>query len=776
LRSWFRNSPRVASNDLNGDGKQDLVVNDGADVSIYLGNGDGTFTAGASYSTIEDVGYVTITDLDGDGNADVYIGLANGGYFAGDQFNFGSSYVLMGNGDGTLSGAPSVPFMYNGSNIADLNNDGVLDGVGLTANEITGTAFFTSYLGNKNGTFTEKSTLQISPATVNGQLCYFGGVDSYALGDVNGDGFADIVYIVPDCNSGGFYVATGKGDGTFNAPVFIQSTISGPGININSIQVADFNHDGKADITYLYSTVGTDGTATNEGFAVQLGNGNSTFQPPLVTQTSSTPGTQVATPFSQISAIGDVNGDGFPDLFVVESIPPICTPQGCGPVTGYTFQLYLGNGDGTFKSPYTMPTNPGLTSGLQNPYSQVVIADMNGDGHPDVVALDPISAGGLAIYLGNGTGTFATPSFINAGGSGVAVADFNGDGKLDVAVMGGEFSGIYLGNGDGTLQSLPDSNGYPQPSQSILFNDFFDPAITADFNHDGKPDILFGNTLLLSPSAAVTTPTLAATMTQLTATPTTASAGTTIAFKASVSETAGTSTPTGTVTFSDGTTSIGTANLASGVATFSTASLSVGTHNITAAYGGDTTNATSSSSAVVVTIAAAVAPDFSIALSPSSGSVSQGSSVTSTLTVTSSGGFNQAVNFTCSGLPANATCTFSPASVTPNGTSSPTSMLTITTNVTAASLSTKLLRTPEGAPSLGMLAGGGSLVLLLLRRRRLRRLQMSLAAAFLLTFAAIGCSHGNSMTTTTPTGTSQTTVTATAGSTVHTATYGLTVQ
>jgi hypothetical protein len=403
---------------------------------------------------------------------------------------------------------------------------------------------------------------------------------------------------------------------------------------------------------------------------------------------------------------------------------------------------------------------------------------MNGDGHLDVVAAQPVSVGGIEIYLGNGNGTFAAPADLNIAASGIAVADFNGDGKLDVAILGDGGAGICLGNGDGTLQSVTNNYGYPAPSQTILFEDFFYPAFTADFNHDGKPDILFGNTLLLSPGAAVTTPTLAATTTQLSAAPTTATTGTTINFTATVSETTGSATPTGTVTFSDGSTAIGSGSLTSGVATFSTATLTVGSHSITAAYGGDTANAESSSTTVTVTVTAATTPDFSVGLSPASGSLSQGGSVSSTLTLTPVGGFNQATTFTCSGLPAYSSCSFSPASVTPNGTSASTSTLTISTDVRTAAVDATPLHRRGETTSLAMLAGGASLGLLLLRRRRkglgLPWL-MGLAIALLLSSAAIGCGHV-ATTSKTPAGTSQITVTATAGSTVHTAIYTLTVQ
>jgi len=134
----------------------------------------------------------------------------------------------------------------------------------------------------------------------------------------------------------------------------------------------------------------------------------------------------------------------------------------------------------------------------------------------------------------------------------------------------------------------------------------------------------------------------------------------------------------------NGTTSLGTGTLnGTGTATYSTTTLSVGTDSITAQYGGNATFAGSTSAAVSVIVGT---PAFTLSLSPSSISVASGGSGTSTVTVTPVFGFASAISFTCSGLPAYATCTFSPATVTPGGSAASTTTLTIATNVASVSL------------------------------------------------------------------------------------------
>ena len=157
-----------------------------------------------------------------------------------------------------------------------------------------------------------------------------------------------------------------------------------------------------------------------------------------------------------------------------------------------------------------------------------------------------------------------------------------------------------------------------------------------------------------------------ASTTTLTASPTTGYSGQSVTLTAAVVAPSGITTiPTGTVTFTDGGTTLGTGNLnVSGVATLTTTALPVGADAVTASYGGDTNFGASVSGAVTVTISAQP-PSFALVASPSSLTILHGQTGTATLTVTPTGGFNQAVTFVCSGLPAESKCSFSPATITP---------------------------------------------------------------------------------------------------------------
>ena len=168
-------------------------------------------------------------------------------------------------------------------------------------------------------------------------------------------------------------------------------------------------------------------------------------------------------------AVGDINNDGDLDLVVADS--------NFG--KGNTLSILMGNGNGTF-----LPTQT-VTVG-RDPVA-VAIADLNGDGKPDLVVANE-EDNTVGVLLGNGNGTFQPMQTYAVGHqpSSVAVADLTGNGILDIVVVNtaDDTVGVLLGNGNGTFQPMQTYAVGHQPSSVAV----------ADLNGDGIPDIVVANT------------------------------------------------------------------------------------------------------------------------------------------------------------------------------------------------------------------------------------------------------------------------------------------
>jgi Bacterial Ig-like domain (group 3)/FG-GAP-like repeat/FG-GAP repeat len=449
-----------------------------------------------------------------------------------------------------LNFAPAVTYDSGGIDafavaVADVNGDGKPDIVETNYCGINCTQGAAVLLGNGDGTFQPALTYNSGPY---GQ--------SIVVADVNGDGKPDLV-VANECDnsgscSGGGLIAVllGNGDGTFQTA---RNYYSG-GVYTFSIAAADVNGDGKPDL--VVANRGDSTGNLNGTVSVLLGNGDGTFQ----TAVNYVSGGALANSV----AVADVNGDGYLDVVVANICQTYGGGGGCsgnGPIG-----VLIGNGDGTFQTAVTYDSGP------ISPQS-VAIADVNGDGKPDIV----VAGDSVAVLLGNGDGTFQTAVNYGSGASGpqsLVIADVNGDGQPDLVVANSSLTSVLLGNGDGTFQTAVNyGSGGDEP----------DSVAVADVNGDGLPDFVVANRTGTAGQGNGTVGVLINTGTTpvaatLVSSPNPSNPGQAVTFTATV-----TPQQTGMVSLFDGTTNIGNFPLnGNGVATLSTSSLGEGTHNITA--------------------------------------------------------------------------------------------------------------------------------------------------------------------------------------------------
>jgi hypothetical protein len=449
----------------------------------------------------------------------------------------------------------------------DLNGDGHLDLV--VANPSSNSV--SVLLGNGNGTF--------QPAGIYSSGGYY--PNSVAIADVNGDGKPDMVVAnycqANNCSGDGeVSVLLGNGDGTFQTAVSYDSG----GYRASSVALGDLNGDGKPDMVVANYCQSNSCSGDGE-VSVLLGNGDGTFQTAIMYDSGGYDASSVA--------LGDVNGDGKPDMVVAN----YCQSNNCsgdGEVS-----VLLGNGDGTFQT-----AAPYDSGGYHA--SSVALGDVNGDGKLDIVVANNYS-NDVSVLLGNGNGTFqAAVSYLSGGyyPNAVAIADVNGDGYQDLIVAslcgslgqqgncdGTGTMGVLIGNGDGTFQPvITDSSGaYYTYSVAV-----------ADVNGDGKPDLVAGNSCTglrgrgdcnsgISASILLNKTSLVTTTTKVTSSPDPSLVNQSVTFTATI--TSNDFVPNGSVvTFYNGKTKIGTNTTTNGVATLTTSFGKPGKYSVKSTYPG----------------------------------------------------------------------------------------------------------------------------------------------------------------------------------------------
>jgi hypothetical protein len=250
-----------------------------------------------------------------------------------------------------------------------------------------------------------------------------------------------------------------------------------------------------------------------------------------------------------------------------------------------------------------------------------------------------------------------------------------------------------------------------------------------------------------------------------------------ITFTATVGTLASAIPPTGTVAFIENSVTLGTGTVAAGSAS-SSFTLAGGQHSITAQYSGDSNYLSSTSSAVMVTVANGPGADYAINFPSNSQTVKAGQLANYTVNVTTTNGFGGTINFACpSGLPSLTNCAFNPAQVTVSGNSGSTMLSISTTAGTAAppagNLSSRLF-TSGGFLALGVVLVGA------VAGRRRRKSFFLLFGVLSLAVLLGSCGGGGGTTVVhnpgTPPGSYTVTVSATSGSTTHQTNITLVVQ
>jgi hypothetical protein len=257
-------------------------------------------------------------------------------------------------------------------------------------------------------------------------------------------------------------VLAGQGNGAFDA-----ATSSSTGSWSKALATGDVNGDQVADLL----------TGNNSDVSLLIGNGDGSFQPPVSITLPwrtipSFPNAGPQPQYIQSIATGDLNEDGKMDLVATAQTSYWYCPYYCYIFSGDSYvNVLLGNGSGGF--------DPAVVHPLGRFPGDVAVADLNNDGHLDVITANGQDLSGL---LGDGTGALGNPIHSGTDGSlsSLTLGDIDGDGYLDTVRRTGNTLILQKGQGDGRFN----------PSTAVSLESNFDDAVVGDVNADGKLDLV----------------------------------------------------------------------------------------------------------------------------------------------------------------------------------------------------------------------------------------------------------------------------------------------
>lgn len=454
---------RIVIGDLNGDGVPDFVWTvteswaTSGSFGVYLSQPAGGWAPGNSFAfpANSSIGGCVLVDVNRDKNLDL---VCSGNYQATYYV-----HVYFGKGDGTFQTPLTTEVsVLNGSDYQapSIGLEGDLDGDGIPDFYI-GARFHSPgsiLLSDGNGGFRPQIFVD---AGINGDVPF--------AADVNGDGIPDLLY--PQ----GPEVELGKGGGTFSRIVSYATD----SYYLSTCIFHDMDGDGHLDAVCSYPETNSGDVGGATDLMILHGNADGSFNTTPISKTrfgdydNSFDGYGT---FLEPLAVADVNGDGIQDVIGF---------------AGDGLAVAKGGPNLTFSKPqhYAVGLMEALLNGAYS-LNQGQVVDLNGDGHPDVVATGP---NGIYISFGKPDGSFAAafaPEVTELIGY-PTVADFNGDGIPDIAATGDSAVKVSIGKGDGTFAApvaLPNQGGGINFSTPLSATGAY--IVHGDFNGDGKVDLL----------------------------------------------------------------------------------------------------------------------------------------------------------------------------------------------------------------------------------------------------------------------------------------------
>jgi hypothetical protein len=520
--AWFGISVASAG-DVNGDGYSDVIVgaylydngqsNEGG-AFIYHGSASGISTTASTALEINQasarLGFSVSSagDVNGDGYSDVIVGAH---HYDNVQSNEGAAFIYHGSASGisttastTLeSNQASAEFGFSVSSAGDVNGDGYSDvivGAWIYDNGQSDEGGAFVYHGSASGIDTTAST-----ALESNQVNAYLGWSVSSAGDVNGDGYSDVIvgayaYDNGQSSEGGAFIYHGSASGiSTTASTTLESNQASAEFGYSVSSAGDVNGDGYSDV--IVGARYYDNVQSNEGGAFIYHGSASGIS---TTASTALESNQVNAHFGySVSSAGDVNGDGYSDVIVGARY----YDNGEGNEGGAF--IYHGSSSGISTTAST--TLESNQAGARFGYSVSSAGDVNGDGYSDVIVGAPLydkgqnNEGGAFIYHGSASGVSSTASTALEenqdsaffGYSVSSAGDVNGDGYSDVIVgaylydngqtdEGGAF--IYHGSASGISTTASTTLEINQADAWFGFS----VSSAGDVNGDGYSDVIVG--------------------------------------------------------------------------------------------------------------------------------------------------------------------------------------------------------------------------------------------------------------------------------------------